>query len=339
MAKPRKIQDQLDDEERRALRRASLPDWREPMLATLTDERFSSAEWLYERKLDGERCLARISAGQVRLLSRNRQSLDKTYPELVDALRHQRCGQALVDGEVVAFDGARTSFARLQERLGISDVRRASQSEVRVYFYLFDLLHLDSYDTRSLPLRTRKHLLRSSFGFRQPIRFTPHRNEQGVDFYTRACERGWEGVIAKRADSHYSAGRSRDWLKFKCVSNQELIICGYTEPTGQRKAFGALLLGYYARGRLRYAGKVGAGFDDRMLETLASRLRGCRRKTSPFDDDEMPSENADITWVTPALVAEIGFTEWTAAGRLRHPRFIGLREDKPATDVVREHAS
>jgi bifunctional non-homologous end joining protein LigD len=210
---------------------------------------------------------------------------------------------------------------------------------VPVYFYLFDLLHLDGCDTRSLPLRARKKLLLASFEFRKPIRFTPHRNEQGMDFYEYACTRGWEGVIAKRADSRYSAGRSRDWLKFKCVTNQELIICGFTEPTGQRKAFGALLLGYYERGRLRYAGKVGTGFDDRMLEALGRRLRNCRRRTSPFDDGEAPSASADITWVTPALVAEIAFTEWTAAGRLRHPRFIGLRPDKSANDVVREYAS
>ncbi len=316
-----------------------MPTWLEPMLATLTDERFSSAEWLYERKLDGERCLARISGRHVQLRSRSRQTLNETYPEIVDALRRQPCGNTIVDGEVVAFDGARTSFARLQERLGISDAARARKSGVRVHFYLFDMLHLDSYDTRSLPLRARKKLLRSRFSFSDPIRFTAHRNEQGLEFYEHACERGWEGIIAKRADSKYRAGRSTDWLKFKCVARQELIICGYTQPSGKRKAFGALLLGYYERGKLRYAGKVGTGFDDRILETLGRRLRARRRKTSPFDEDEAASDSADTTWVTPALVAEIGFTEWTAAGRLRHPRFIGLRKDKPAQEIVREYAS
>ncbi len=188
----------------------------------------------------------------------------------------------------------------------------------------------------ALPLRARKRMLRSALTFKDGVRLVPHRNADGEEFFHEACRKRWEGLIAKRADSPYVATRSRDWLKFKCEHGQELVIGGFTAPRGSRVEFGALLVGYYAGGAgLEYAGKVGTGFDTDTLHELGAQLRAIRRKTSPFAKPEEIRERA-VTWVRPELVAEVGFTEWTGYGRLRHPRFLGLRDDKPARQVVRE---
>ena len=327
--------EQLSAEERDALRRKAMPDWTAPMLATLTKKRFSSPDWIYERKLDGERCLAFRSGKKTRLLSRNQRDLRDTYPELVDALDTRASSGIIVDGEIVAFDGNVTSFSRLQQRIGLTDAEEARQSGVKVYLYLFDLLHFDGYDVTGLPLRTRKSLLRRCVEFGGPLRYTAHRNESGEDYHATACKKGWEGVIAKRADSAYVHHRSTDWLKFKCVNQQELVIGGYTDPQGSRIGFGALLLGYYDGDELCYAGKVGTGFDDALLERLGAKLESLERQSCPFA--QVPSDAGKGThWVTPKLVGEIAFTEWTRDNRLRHPRFLGLRRDKPASKVVRE---
>jgi bifunctional non-homologous end joining protein LigD len=183
------------------------------MLATLTDDRFSDPHWLFERKLDGERCLAFRDGGRVRLLSRARQHLDGTYPEVADALARLPVDDVVVDGEVVAFDRGRTSFGRLQQRIGISDPERARRSPVAVFYYVFDLLHLDGHDATGLPLRARKSLLRDTLSFRsRALRYTTHRNTEGEALFATACARGWEGVIAKRADASYVSRRSQDWL-------------------------------------------------------------------------------------------------------------------------------
>lgn len=327
--------DRLDDEQVDKLETSAMPDWTSPMLATLTDERFSSPDWIYERKLDGERCLAFRDGHGVRLMSRNRKRLDATYPELVDALEQATDQSFIADGEIVAFTGNRTSFSRLQQRIGITDADEARQSDVKVYLYLFDLIYFDDSRLDALALRDRKRILRSELHSQNGLRFTPHRNEEGESAYRKACDKGWEGLIAKRADSPYQHSRSRDWLKFKCVNQQEFVIAGYTDPQGERQGFGALLLGYYENGRLKYAGKVGTGFDDSTLETLHSRLASRSRKQTAFD--AAPDETDQHThWVKPELVAEVGFTEWTGDGRLRHPRFLGLRDDKSPRDVHRE---
>jgi DNA ligase D-like protein (predicted ligase) len=317
----------LSERDRGLLRPAPLPDWVEPMAATLTDERFDDPNWIFERKLDGIRCLAfKGRDGGVRLLSRNRLSQNERFPELAVALGRQPAEELVVDGEVVAFEGSRTSFGRLTRR---------GREPVAVYYYLFDVVHLDGFDTRQLPLRARKALLRRAVDFGDPVRFTPHRNRDGRAFFRDACRRGWEGLIAKRVDSPYVGKRSRDWLKFKCDNEQEFVIGGYTAPRGTREQLGALLLGYYDRGRLRYAGKVGTGFDRETLRDLAGRFAPLRRPDSPFADDA-PARGT--TWVEPRLVAQIGFSEWTRDGHLRHPRFLGLREDKNPREVVREKA-
>jgi bifunctional non-homologous end joining protein LigD len=305
---------------------SSPPMHADAMKAVLTNERFSDPDWIFERKLDGIRCIAMRAGGELRLLSRNDLSLNARYPELAEALAAESCEEFVVDGEVVAFDGAQTSFARLAAR---------GQHYVPVFLYVFDLLWLSGHDVRRLSLRTRKRLLRGALEFHGAVRWTQYRNRDGEELYREACRKGWEGVIAKRADSTYVSTRSKDWLKFKCEQGQELVIGGYTAPKGSRVEFGALLLGYYRDGRLEYAGKVGTGFDDETLHSLGARLRGLRRDESPFVDPQSIRERA-VTWVSPELVGQIGFTEWTSSGRLRHPRFLGLREDKAASEVVRE---
>jgi DNA ligase D-like protein (predicted ligase) len=298
------------------------PTGSDAMKATLTDARFSDPEWIFERKLDGIRCVAVRDGGKTKLLSRNDLALN--FTEVAEALDAQPNTRFAVDGEVVAFEGDQTSFAKLARR---------GQEAVRVFYYVFDVLWLDGKDVRQVPLRTRKQLLRDTLKFDDPLRFTAHRNEDGDAFFVEACRNGWEGLIAKRADSTYGGGRSRDWLKLKCEHGQELVIGGFTEPKGSRIEFGALLMGYYEDGDLRYAGKVGTGFDRPLLRALGERLRALRRDDSPFSD---AIRERAVTWVEPELVGQIGFAEWTGDGRLRHPRFLGLREDKAARDVVRE---
>lgn len=269
--------ERLDKGERELIREEPQPDWTTPMLATLTHEHFSDPAWLFERKLDGERALIFKEGASVRLFTRNQKSIDDTYPELVEALATQPAECFVADGEIVAFEGDVTTFARLQQRLQIEGPDEARASGVAVYLYLFDLMHLDGYALDALPLRRRKTLLRDALDFAEPIRFTA--------------------------------------------------------PKGSREGFGSLLVGYYADGELCYAGKVGTGFDDALLCELRERMEGIERQSSPFADEVRERE---VTWMTPELVGEFGFTEWTRSGKLRHPRFLGLRRDKAAKEVGRE---
>jgi bifunctional non-homologous end joining protein LigD len=310
--------DRLPDELRAVLRDEKVPDWRAPTLATLTDERFSDPQWIFERKLDGVRCLAFRDGDRLRLLSRNRQALNGTYPELVEALATQEQLRFVVDGEIVAFEGRRTSFAKLQGRLGVTDPEAA----------------LDGKGTTALPLISRKRMLRKAFAFDDPLRFTTHRVKNGEAAFAAACQRGDEGVIAKRADVPYEGSRSKNWLKFKCVRDQEFVIGGYTAPKGSRVGLGALLIGYHDGRDLVYAGKVGTGFDDATLRNLHERLSGIERQAPAFTRGQVREPGAH--WVRPEMVAQIAFTEWTRDGKLRHPRYTGVRTDKKPDEVVRE---
>ncbi|WP_190822519.1 non-homologous end-joining DNA ligase [Saccharopolyspora pogona] len=323
----------LDDAERGELRSWPGGTWHEPALATLTHHRFSHPDWIFERKLDGARVIAGCDGDRPVLWSRNHRRVDAAYPEIIDALAEQGAERFVLDGEMVAFEGGQTSFGRLQKRINLTDPRAARRTGVAVYYYVFDLIAFGGVDLTDLSLRTRKRLLRECFDFTDPLRFSAHRAGNGEEFYREACRRGWEGLIAKRADRPYRGGRSRDWLKFKCVADQEFVIGGYTDPKGSRSGFGALLVGYYADSRLRYAGKVGTGYDERTLRELRGKLDELARDGSPFAD---PVAERDVHWVAPELVAQVGFTEWTGDGKLRHPRFSGLRNDKRPQDVVRE---
>jgi bifunctional non-homologous end joining protein LigD len=311
-----------------------------PALATLTKDRFSRADWIYERKLDGMRIIASRDGDAVRIRSRSGADAGSSFPEIADVLAAIDTPNFVVDGEIVAFDGDRTSFARLQPRMHVSDPAKARRSGVKVYYYLFDLLHLDGESTRKLPLRERKALLKDLLDWDDPLRFTEHRNADGEEYFREACRAGWEGLIAKRAGSPYRSGRTTDWLKFKCEQGQEFVVAGWTDPQGSRTGFGALLLGYYsADGDLVYAGKVGTGFDRAMLAMLSKKLHAVASDSMAFDERTIPTApvfRRGVHWVEPELVAQIGFSEWTRDGQLRHPRFLGLRTDKSARSIVRE---
>ena len=326
--------DMLPAEANARLRECAQPEWVAPMLATLTNERFSREGWLFEPKWDGERCLTFRHSRDLRLFSRNQKRLDQRYPEIAAAFQRQERGSFIADGEIVTFKDGITSFARLQQRMQVERPSAELMRKVPVWIYVFDLIYLDRYDTRQVPLRYRKVVLRNALAFGGALRFTDHCEREGEAYWRAACQRGWEGVIAKNGESVYVSRRTRDWLKFKCRQEQEFVIGGYTNPRGHRIGFGALLVGYYSGGKLIYAGKVGTGFDTDTLQRLGSKLAQLETATSPFASDGLPRRG--VHWVKPQLVAQIGFTEWTPEGRLRHPRFLGLRDDKRPDEVVCE---
>jgi DNA ligase D-like protein (predicted ligase) len=327
--------DSLPPEAQAKLRKMKQPGWVAPMLATLTEARFSRKGWLFEPKLDGIRCLAVRDGRSVDLYSRNQKLLNSKYPELVEAFLSQKVVSFTVDGEIAALEDGISSFAKLQQRMQIQQPSAELRRRVPVWFYAFDLLVLDRYDLRQVPLQYRKDLLEAALDFKKPLRYTEHRETEGEAFYREACKQRWEGVIAKDGNSAYESDRSRQWLKFKCVNEQEFVIAGYTDPQGERVGFGALLVGYYERGKLKYAGKVGTGYDTTTLRRLGKQLTGLETGSKPFvEGDGLP--RSAVHWVKPKLVAQIGFTEWTGDGKLRHPRFLGLRDDKKAEEVTRE---
>jgi bifunctional non-homologous end joining protein LigD len=312
-----------------------IPSWAQPQLATLTKDRFSDPEWLFERKLDGERLLAFRDGSGVRLLTRNDRDVTGTFPEVADALMAQGADDFVVDGEVVAFRDGQTSFSMLQQRLGVAHPAAGLIKDFPVSYYIFDVLYAGGQDVRGLPQRERKERLNALLEFTGPLRYTEHRAGDGEEFYRRACVDGWEGLIAKRADAPYAEGRTRNWLKFKCIAGQEFVIGGYTDPQGARQGLGALLVGYYdGDGQLTYAGKVGTGFTTATLRSLHASLSALERDSSPFAGGRPP--RAGVHWAEPRLVAQIEFAEWTTDGLLRQPRFEGLRDDKDPAEVVRE---
>jgi DNA ligase D-like protein (predicted ligase) len=306
----------------------------EPALATLSHERFWEPGWVYERKLDGQRVLAVRDESGARLYSRSGRDVTNAFPEIAEALAEQKATRFVVDGEVVAFEGSRTSFARLQPRIQVSDPERARRSGVSVWYYVFDVLEIDGTDQRDEPLLERKRRLRGLLRWESPLRSTPHRVKGGEDWFAEVCRAGWEGLIAKRDDATYRGGRTDAWLKFKCEAGQELVIVGWTDPEGSRVALGALLLGYHEGDDLVYAGKVGTGFSQKVLRDLHDKLSRIELDESPCTRGTLPRKG--VHWAKPELVAQLAFTEWTSAGQLRHPRYLGLRDDKRATDVVRE---
>jgi bifunctional non-homologous end joining protein LigD len=306
---------------------ATPPDWVEPMLATLTDERELGDGWVLERKLDGIRCLAFVRRGRVTLLSRTRKPL--SFPAVTDALAD--LGEdAIIDGEVVAVDerGAPLGFQALQRR---------GLDAGSVALWAFDLPWRGSEDLRGLPLTERRAQLEQLVTPGGAVARSEILEGASRAAYERACSEGWEGIIAKRAGAPYRAGRSRDWLKLKCLFEQEMVVGGFTEPQRSRVGLGALLVGYYEGRALRYAGKVGTGFDTQTLHDLRARLDALEVGESPFDEPVKPLPKG-THWVAPKLVAQVGFAEWTGAGRLRQPRFLGLRDDKRPREVVRERA-
>lgn len=304
-----------------------------PMLATLTDDCFSDKEWIYEEKFDGVRCITVKNKGKVELYSRNHKTMNHLFPELVADLEKKKSPDYVADGEIVAYEGKVTSFSKLQNRLGVLDTSRVKGPKAAVYFYLFDLLYWKDKILTDLPLLMRKKMLKDYFPFEGRIYYTPHLVGKGDQLFQKAKKKGWEGIIAKRGDSIYLSKRSRDWLKIKCSKSQEFVIGGYTDPQGSREGFGALLVGVYAGTKLLYAGKVGTGYDTELLRSLGNRLQKITTERCSFAED--PKEK-NSHFVRPTLVCDVAFTEWTREGKLRHPRFKGLRTDKPAKKVRRE---
>jgi bifunctional non-homologous end joining protein LigD len=325
----------LPPEQVRALKRAPDAGFRLPMLASLSkpsDPPPPRAGWSFERKLDGVRVIATRERGErPRLWSRNRKPADASYPEVVDALDAAGPDRFVLDGEIIAADGR---FGSLQARMHLSDPRRARATGVAIECHLFDLLVLDDLDVTRLPLTTRKALLETVVRPEPPVLvLSPALDGDPLELRDAACADGWEGLIAKRLDAPYVEGRSHDWRKLKCVRDQEFVIGGWTDPAGSRSLLGALLVGYHEDGVLRYAGKVGTGFDDAALQLLRAALDPLTTDVDPFSD--APRERGRH-WVRPELVCQVGFGEWTSDGRLRHPRYQGLRDDKDPREVVRE---
>jgi bifunctional non-homologous end joining protein LigD len=332
-------------------RRAPMPRTVEPELATLVSAPPTGDQWLHEIKFDGYRVICEIERGKARLLTRRGKDWSDRFPPVAAAAAELTAGDAVLDGEVTVLllDG-KTSFQALQESLGEAggEGGEVAHGGVMVYF-AFDLLYLEGHDLRRAPLAARKDALRllletSAAGpapaatapAEGPIRFSDHVAGQGLEFYRQACRHGLEGIVSKRADQPYHAGRGKDWLKVKCLQRQEMVIGGFTDPEGARAGLGALLLGTWEGDRLVYAGKVGTGFSAKTLLELRRRLDRLERKTPPFADPPRGAEARRAHWVEPKLVCEVAFTEWTRDGHLRHPTFLGLREDKEAREVRRE---
>ena len=312
-----------------------LPTKASPELATLVDAAPSGDDWVHEIKLDGYRILARIDHGEVTLLTRNGKDWTERMPTLRRALEGLDVETAILDGELVALDDKGVShFQTLQSSLN-------QDSDADLVYYAFDLLHLDGEDTTKKPLVERKSLLRELLGRAEKsvsgsVRFSAHVVGSGPEFFENACKLGLEGTIAKRTTSVYRAGRGRDWVKIKCGKDQEFTIVGYTEPGGSRSHFGALLLATQRDGALTYAGKVGTGFSEASLKELHQKLGKLEVKKPAFAQPPRGADARGVTWVKPKLVAQIGFTETTSDGLLRHPTFKGLRDDKPAREVKLE---
>ncbi|HEV7669741.1 MAG TPA: DNA ligase D [Thermoanaerobaculia bacterium] len=303
-----------------------------PQLATLVAEPPEGGGWLFEIKLDGYRILASVGGGEAKLTSRNGKDWTDRFPTVAEALSRLPVDSALLDGEVVAIDEkGRTSFQKLQNAL-------RSDHQANLAYFVFDLLHLDGKDLTGLPLSERKDALRELLeaAGEDVLHFNDHVEGKGAAFFRQACELGVEGILAKESEAPYRGGRGTSWLKIKCLGRQEVVIGGFTAPKGSRSNLGALLVGVYRDGDLQFAGKVGTGFDHETLADLHDRLKPLVRKTPPFVDPPKGASARDVTWVDPKLVAEVAFTEWTDDGRLRHPSFQGLREDKMASEVKQE---
>jgi bifunctional non-homologous end joining protein LigD len=317
--------------------RAKLPADVSPMLATPIDHPFDDDAWLFELKWDGFRATAMIdSDGNVDLKSRNGKDLLTKFPELGQIGEAFESLPIVVDGEIVSLDASgKSSFQRLQNR--IESVRRKGRPSTEALTYVaFDLLFADGRDLRDEPLEERKKLLEQLLKPDHGVMLSKHVIGRGKELFALATQQQLEGIVGKRRDSKYIGRRSRDWIKVKAACEQEFVIGGWTNPRGSRSGFGALLLGVYDGKNLQYAGRVGTGFDAKKLQAISKLLRPLEITHSPFTT--LPDADAATHFTRPELVAEVRFTEWTDDGILRHPAFIGLREDKSAQDVVREKA-
>jgi bifunctional non-homologous end joining protein LigD len=292
------------------------------MLATLVDAPFNKPNWVYEEKYDGVRMLAYKEGSKVSLVSRNGIDRTERYPKIAEAIAKLKPDTLALDGEIVIFDADKVSrFQFLQKGDG------------RPVFALFDCIYRDGKDLRKAPFSERRAALEKSVKPSSTLILSARLDADGVKAFEIAKKKGFEGLIAKDLASKYVSGRSPAWLKVKVRKEDEFVIGGFTEPSGARHYFGALLLGAYTRGKLESVGKVGTGFDEKTLKSLFKKFSALKRASSPFTSDVREKE---ATFIAPKLVAQIGYTEWTGDGKLRHPVYLGLRDDKEAKDVTRQ---
>jgi bifunctional non-homologous end joining protein LigD len=312
--------------------KAAMPAMIEPQLATLTDRAPEDQGWLAEIKFDGYRALCRIEHGQAVLYTRAGNDWTAKWKDIAHAAAQLPAGQAWLDGEVVALDEqGNVSFQLLQNM---------AQRRGRLAYYAFDLPYLDGYDLRGMPLLQRKQLLRTLLEQADPagpVRYSDHLEGNVKEAFSHACMHGLEGIMVKRVDAPYVATRSESWLKVKCQERQEFVVGGYTDPAGKREKFGALLLGVYEDdGSLRYAGRVGTGFDAAMLHSLSKDFADLASDTPPFRDPPRKRGAAGLHWLKPKLIAEVKFAQWTNDGLIRQGAFMGMRGDKPAREIRQE---
>ncbi|MDR9846656.1 DNA ligase D [Herbaspirillum huttiense] len=317
---------------------SDMPERMEAQLATLADSAPQGEEWLSELKFDGYRGLCRIENGRAAIHTREGLDWSHRWPILVEALAKLPVDQAWIDGEVVALDAdGRVSFEALQN-LVRGDRQQANG--IRLALYAFDLLYLNGHDVRELPLHQRKELLREVIpgGDEQGLLlYSEHIAGHADEVFRHACQHGMEGIVVKRADAPYSGRRDRNWIKVKCEHRQEFVIAGYTEPAGQRSGFGAILVGVHdEQGQLQYAGRVGTGFDERLLGSMLKQFRQREQDQPAFVNPPTGQQRRGVHWLKPELVAEVKFAQWTKSGILRHGSFVALREDKAPEEIVRE---
>lgn len=300
-----------------------------PMLATLVDKAFSNPDWLFETKWDGVRAVCFIKNGNARFVSRNQIEMTAQYPELAGIAASVEATNVILDGEIVALDEHGVSrFQLLQPRLGRKNSGEIGRmmSTTRLAYYVFDVIYLDGFDLTSCLLLDRKATLERILKSSKNVRYSDHIIAEGEKLYEAIAKVPLEGIIAKRLDSTYVQKRSSDWLKIKTSLESEVVVGGYTEPRNSRSYFGALVVGLYSEGKLHYVAHTGGGFNQKTLERVYKLLQPLKTKDCPFVD--APKTNEPVQWVKPKLVAQVKFSEWTADRRMRHPIFLGLREDK-----------
>jgi DNA polymerase LigD, ligase domain len=306
-------------------------------LATLVDKPPEGAQWVHEIKLDGYRLLGYVSGGKARLRTRNGKDWTESFPSLTRALEKLKVKDGVLDMEAVMLDAeGKSSFQALQAALG-----HGGKSE-KIVAYVFDLLHLNGKDLTGLPLTERKKKLEEVLKKNATLRYNDHVEGRGAAMFAKACGMGLEGIVSKKANAPYIVGRQKVWLKTKCGQRQEFVIVGFSQARTGDRALGALYLGYRKDGVLRYAGKVGTGFSMNGAQELVERFEKLQVKKPVLTRAETEGVGAgewgSISWVKPVLLCEVAFTEWTTDGRIRHPSFQGLREDKDARDVKKETA-
>lgn len=307
------------------------------MLATLVDEPFSNPDWVFETKWDGFRAVCFVRHGKAQFVSRNQLDMTHQYPELVGLAGQVNAKEAILDGEIVALDrDGMPRFQLLQPRVG-----RKKQSDIdallgkaKIVYYVFDLLYRDGYDLMNCPLLERKAELERILKPTSFVKLSEHIEADGARFFKEIEKFRLEGMLAKKANSPYVPRRSADWLKVKTTMRSEVVVAGYTQPRGGRSHFGALVVGLYRDKQLHYVAHVGGGFSDRRLAEVYKLMQPLKRDKSLFV--AVPKTNEPVQWLKPKLVAEVKFSEWTAEDHLRHPVFIGLREDKRPAECTFE---